>query len=59
MEETYSPVNEKEINNTLFDQLSIVERLERAQKNGVFEEEAMTIRREIERKLYQKPPLVE
>lgn len=51
------PTNEKEINNYLFDQLTQLERLEKAYKNGNFEEEANTIRKEIERKLYQKPPL--
>ncbi|MBQ8945421.1 MAG: hypothetical protein IJ058_01255 [Lachnospiraceae bacterium] len=51
------PTNEKEINNILFDQLTILERLEEAHKNGFFEAEAGRIRKEIERKLYQKPPL--
>ena len=50
-------VNEKEINNELFDQLTIVERLDKAQKNGSFEEERDAIIAEINRKLYQKPPL--
>ncbi|MBO6112025.1 MAG: hypothetical protein J6P45_03115 [Lachnospiraceae bacterium] len=53
------PSNEKEINNNLFDQLSILERLDKAQKRGEYEEESRTIRMEIERKLYQKPPLVD
>ncbi len=52
------PTNEKEINNVLFDQLSIVERLDKAQKRGEYEQESESIRKEIERKLYQKPPLV-
>ncbi len=51
------PTNEKEINNILFDQMTVLERLEDAHKKGCFEEEAKKIRKEIERKLYQKPPL--
>ena len=46
------PTNEKEINNALFDQLSIVERLDKAQKRGDYEEESEAIKREINRKLY-------
>ena len=53
------PTNEKEMNNVLFDQLTILERLEEAQAKGEFEAEAKKIRNEIERKLYQKPPLAE
>ncbi len=51
------PTSEKEINNYLFDQLTVLERLEEAHKCGRFEEETKKIRNEIERKLYQKPPL--
>lgn len=51
--------NEKEINIQLFDQLSIVERFEDALNLG--EESARAeierIKKEINRKLYQKPPL--
>lgn len=54
------PTNEKEYNGYLFDQLSILERLERvaeAEKaEGVLKEIAFE-RRQIERKLYQQPPL--
>ena len=53
------PNNEKEINNNLFDQLSIVERLNRAYEKNEFEQESRTIMEEIKRKLYQKPPLSE
>lgn len=51
------PTDEKEINNNLFDQLTILERLEAANEKNCFKEEADKIRKEIERKLYQKPPL--
>lgn len=53
--------NEKEYNGYLFDQLSILERLERVAKKENAEEVIKEIefeRRQIERKLYQKPPLV-
>ena len=49
------PTNEKEINCYLFDQLSILERIE-----AVTNDEAVLkqiARRQIERKLYQSPPL--
>lgn len=54
------PINEKEYNGNLFDQLEIIERIRREAKRGgidaVFEqldiEEAA-----INRKLYQNPPL--
>ena len=49
--------SEKEFNGNLFDQLSIIERLERAHKSGTFEEEVKILKGEIERKLYQQPPL--
>ena len=51
--------NEKEINNYLFDQLSQIERIRRAIKRGGIEEAEATmsdIEKEINRKLYQKPP---
>ena len=55
------PINEKEYNGYLFDQLAILERLERvaaAEKSeGVLTEIAFE-RKQIERKLYQQPPLV-
>ena len=52
--------NEKELNGILFDQLSLVERIERALKSGgvtAAEAEIDIVRKEIERKLYQSPPL--
>ena len=54
------PTNEKEINNTLFDQLTLVERIEKQALTGDIElvkEEIETLKKEINRKLYQKPPL--
>ena len=52
--------NQKEINNYLFDQLSIVERFEEALNIGENEARAEIERqkKEINRKLYQKLPLV-
>lgn len=55
------PTNEKEYNGYLFDQLSILERLERVAKSEKAEAVIKEIefeRRQIERKLYQTPPLV-
>lgn len=55
------PTNEKEYNGYLFDQLAILERLERvaqAEKAEAVLQEIAFERRQIERKLYQKPPLV-
>ncbi len=55
------PTNEKEINCYLFDQLTILDDLEEvAQKEKAEETLAMIAkkRKQIERKLYQKPPLV-
>ncbi len=55
------PTNEKEYNGHLFDQLSILERIERVAKtagcNPVLEQIEIE-RRQVERKLYQQPPLV-
>lgn len=54
------PNNEKEINNNLFDQLTIVERIEKQVLKGDLEsvkEEIDTLKKEINRKLYQKPPI--
>ncbi len=51
---------EKEYNGYLFDQLSAVERIERQlEKGGVkaAKEEIETLKNEINRKLYPKPPL--
>lgn len=52
------PTNEKEINNNLFDQLSILERIEAVTKDEAALKQIEIERRQIERKLYQKPPLV-
>lgn len=55
------PVNEKGSNCNLFDQLSLLERIERVAKrkdqDAVLEEIEFE-RKQIERKLYQKPPLL-
>ena len=55
------PISEKEYNGYVFDQLAILERLARvaaAEKSeGVLKEIAFE-RKQIERKLYQQPPLV-
>lgn len=56
------PTNEKEYNGYLFDQLSLLEDIERvARKAGENEtlEEIAYQRKKIERKLYQQPPLSE
>ena len=53
------PINEKEY---LLDQLSAVERIERQVKKGDLEavkEEIEILKKEINRKLYQKPPLTD
>lgn len=55
------PNNEKEYNCYLFDQLSILERLERVAKEEKAEAVIKEIefeRRQIERKLYQRAPLI-
>jgi len=54
------PSNEKEINCYLFDQLTILDDLERVAKRTSAEEvleEIAIKRKQVERKLYQKPPL--
>lgn len=56
------PYNEKEYNGNLFDQLTVIERIERQLKRGgeeAVKEEIETLKNEINRKLYQKPPLIE
>ena len=56
------PTNEKEINCNLFDQLTILDDLEEiAEKEQAVETLKMIAkkRKQIERKLYQKPPLVQ
>lgn len=54
------PNNEKELNCYLFDQLTILEDLEEIAKEEAAEKTLKAIakkRKQIERKLYQKPPL--
>ena len=51
--------SEKEINEKLFDQRTIVERLDRAHQKGEFEKERDILLNEIDRKLYQNPPKAE
>lgn len=51
------PTNEKEINCNLFDQLSILERIEAATTDEAALKQIAIERRQIERKLYQQPPL--
>ena len=56
------PINEKEYNDYLLDPLSAVERIERQVKKGDLEavkEEIEILKKEINRKLYQKPPLTD
>lgn len=51
---------EKELNATLFDQLTIIERIERRVDKGDLnevKEEIEILKKEINRKLYQEPPL--
>lgn len=52
------PTYEKEINCNLFDQLSILERIEAVTKDEAALKQIAIERRQIERKLYQKPPLI-
>ena len=54
------PTNEKELNCYLFDQLTILDDLEEIAKEEAAEKTLKAIakkRKQIERKLYQKPPL--
>lgn len=54
------PSNEKEYNGILFDQLTILEDVEEVAKKENAKETLILIqkkRKQIERKLYQKPPL--
>ncbi|MCI8577616.1 MAG: hypothetical protein HFG64_08890 [Lachnospiraceae bacterium] len=54
------PTNEKEFNCNLFDQLTLIERIERQVDKGdlqAVKEEIEFQKKEINRKLYQKPPL--
>ncbi len=54
------PTNEKEYNGNLFDQLSIIERIERHLESGGVEAaktEIEILKKEINRQLYQQPPI--
>ena len=54
-------LGEKELNVNLFDQLTLVERIERQVEKGdiiAVKEEIEILKKEINRKLYQKPPLI-
>lgn len=50
------PMTEKEYNGNLFDQLSILERIEAVTTDEAALKQIGIERRQIERKLYQKPP---
>ena len=52
------PTNEKEYNGYLFDQLSILERIEAVTDDEKVLKQIAIERRQIERKLYQQPPLI-
>lgn len=54
------PSNEKELNSILFDQLTLIERIERHLENGgekAAKDEIEILKKEINRKLYQQPPI--
>ena len=53
------PMSEKEYNGYLFDQLSILERIEAVTDDPKVLKQIEIERRQIERKLYQRPPLVQ
>lgn len=56
------PTNEKEYNGFLFDQIELIERLEIVAENNDIEAVKKQLALEkkfVERKLYQKPPLIE
>lgn len=55
------PLNEKEYNGILFDQLSLLEEIEEVAKKENAQETLKLInkkRQQVERKLYQQPPLI-
>lgn len=55
------PTNEKELNCNLFDKLELVERIRREAERGGLDavmEQLNIEQAAIERKLYQKPPLI-
>lgn len=51
------PINEKEYNGNLFDQLSILERIEAVTDDEKALKQIAIERKQIERKLYQQPPV--
>ncbi len=54
------PSDEKKLNMNLFDQLTLVERIERSLENGGVDgvkTEIEIIKKKINRKLYQQPPI--
>ena len=56
------PMTEKEYNGNLLDQLDLIERIELADQDGGYEKIKSQLAFEkkcIERKLYQKPPLIQ
>lgn len=55
---TDMPTNEKEYNGFLFDQLSILERIEAVTDDEKVLKQIAIERRQIERKLYQLPPII-
>ncbi len=55
------PINEKEFNGILFDQLSLLEEIKEVAEKESAKETLILIDkkvRQIERKLYQQPPLI-
>ena len=56
------PINEKEYNGNLFDQLTLLERIEEVAietKDEKVLKVIETLKKEVNRKLYQKPPLTD
>lgn len=53
------PTNDKEYNGVLFDQLSILERIEAVTDDEKALKQIALERRQIERKLYQQPPSIQ
>ncbi len=54
------PTNDKELNSVFFDQLTIAERIERCLNAGgadAAKNEIEILKKEINRKLYQQPPV--
>ncbi len=52
------PIDEKKYNGHLFDQLSILERIEAVTQDEAALKQIAIERKQIERKLYQKPPFI-